>query len=111
MSQDNAPKSWTPNTQWESKLKDITWSLDDGQPRFRHEKWRQPFEKQLSSTPFTIQAADPLFSLPLGESSEKFMYWLSPEAVWERYHTLSHIAVLQGEVLLVREHKLLIRGS
>jgi len=98
---DNAPKSWTPTTEWESKIKSITWSLDDDHPRFRHEQWQQVFENQLQSTPFSIQSADPLFSLPLGKDSVEFTYWLSPEAVWERYHSLSQIAVLEGEELTV----------
>lgn len=101
---DNAPRSWTPSTQWEAKLKDITWSFNDTQPRFRHEKWREAFEKQLSSTPFSIQTADPLFSLLLGENSEQFLDWLTPEAVWERFHSLSQISVLQGEQLVVSKH-------
>ena len=67
LAQDNAVKSWEPTTKWEAKLKGITWASGDDHPRFRHEKWRQVFEKQLlESTPLTIQAADPLFSLPLG---------------------------------------------
>ncbi|MCJ1351558.1 MAG: hypothetical protein MMC33_001542 [Icmadophila ericetorum] len=77
-------------------MKDIIWSFDDDQPRFRHEKWRDVFDKQAKSTPFTIQAADPLFSLPLGEDSQEFTYWLTRESIWERFHTLSHIAVLEG---------------
>lgn len=92
---DNAPQSWNPTTTWEGKIKAITWRLDDQHPRFRHEQWREVFEKQLSTTPFTIHAADPLFSLPVGEESVKFTYWLSKEAVWERYSTLSQIAVLE----------------
>ncbi|CAF9924564.1 MAG: hypothetical protein HETSPECPRED_005598 [Heterodermia speciosa] len=95
----NAPKSWQPTTEWEAKMKDIVWSFDDSQPRFRHEKWREVFEKQLSTTPFGIQSADPLFSLPLGEQSEKFTYWLTAEAVWQRFHSLSQISVLEGEEL------------
>ena len=82
-------------------MKDITWSFDDDHPRFRHEQWQQVFEKQLRSTPFSIQSADPLFSLPLGEDFVNFTYWLSPEAVWKRYHSLSQIAVLEGEELEV----------
>ena len=82
-------------------MKDITWSFDDEQPRFRHEKWREVFDRQLSTTPLTIQSADPLFSLPLGENSEKFTYWLTPEAVWNRYHSLSQISVLEGQELEV----------
>ncbi|MCJ1340466.1 hypothetical protein MMC09_005762 [Bachmanniomyces sp. S44760] len=95
----NAPRSWTPTTQWESKIKDITWRFDDNQPRFRHEKWREVFEKQLASTPFTIQAANPLFSMPLGEETFKRTFWMTKEALWERYRTLSQIAVVKGEEL------------
>ena len=98
---DNAPLSWTPTTKWEAKIKDITWSFDDKHPRFRHEQWRKVFDKQLSSTPFTIQMADPLFSLPLGEDSVKFTDWVSKEGIWERYRTISHIAVLEGEQMEV----------
>ncbi|KAL8702114.1 MAG: hypothetical protein Q9224_000163 [Gallowayella concinna] len=96
---DNAPKTWEPRTKWEATLKDIMWSYDDQQPRFRHEAWRKVFEKQLSSTPFTIQAADPLFSLPIGEDSVEFTHWLRPEAIWERFRSLSQIAVLEHEEL------------
>ncbi|KAK3167943.1 hypothetical protein OEA41_004389 [Lepraria neglecta] len=96
----NAPKSWEPTTKWEAKLKEITWASGDDHPRFRHEKWRQVFEKQLESTPLTIQAADPLFSLPLGEESVKFTHWLSREAILDRYHSQSQFAVLEGEQLL-----------
>lgn len=91
---DNAPKSWNPSTAWEAKLKATTWRFDDQHPRFRHEQWKKVFDQQLSSTPFTIQAADPLFSLPLGEESVKFSYWMSKDAIWKRYSTLSQIAVL-----------------
>ena len=82
-------------------MKGIMWSFDDTQPRFRHEKWREVFDSQLSSTPFSIQSADPMFSLPLGENSEKFTYWLTPEAVWDRFRSLSQISVLTGRDLAV----------
>ena len=98
---DNAPESWSPTTEWEAKLKAIIWSLEDDSPRFRHQQWQRVFDSRLKSTPLTIQAADPLFSLPLGYESEKFTYWLSKEAIWARFHTLSHIVVLEGEQLEV----------
>lgn len=82
-------------------MKDVTWSFDDQNSRFRHEIWRRVFDEQLESTPFTIQAVDPLFSLPLGEGSSETLRWMTREAIWERYHTLSHIAVLEGEELAV----------
>ncbi|KAL9067211.1 MAG: hypothetical protein Q9161_007011 [Pseudevernia consocians] len=75
--------SWKPATGWEGKLKDITWSSGNEDVRFRHEQWRTVFEKQLESTPFSIQSADPLFSLPLGEEYVEFTQWLSPDAIWE----------------------------
>ncbi|MCJ1461325.1 hypothetical protein MMC28_011707 [Mycoblastus sanguinarius] len=97
----NAPRSWTPTTEWEAKMKDITWSFGNNVARLRHEKWKEVFEKQLKSTPFSIQAANPLFSLPLGEESVTFTHRLSREAIWERYQTLSQFAVLEGEELAV----------
>lgn len=63
---------------------------------FRHDKWREVFGEQLSTTLFSIQSADPLFSLPLGENSEEFTYWLTLEAVRRRFHSLSQIPVLEG---------------
>lgn len=103
--EDNAPRSWTATTAWEAKIKEITWLFDDNHPRFRNEQWREVFDKQLSTTPFTIQAADPMFSLPIGEDSVGFTIWLGREAIWERYHTLSQIAVLKGEELAVIRRK------
>ncbi|KAL8737353.1 MAG: hypothetical protein Q9181_001770 [Wetmoreana brouardii] len=94
-----------PRTTWEATLKEIMWSYDDDHPRFRHEKWRQVFDKQLSSTPFTIQVADPLFSLPLGEDSVEFTCWMRPEAIWDRYRSLSQIAILEGEELACVKEK------
>lgn len=94
---DNAPKSWTTATHWESKIRDITWSFDDNHSRFRHERWREVFDNQLSKTPLSIQAADPLFSLPIGEDFVKFSIWLSRDAIWERYQTLSQISNLEAE--------------
>ena len=79
--------SWKPTAEWEGKLKDITWSFGNEDVRFRHEQWRKVFETQLEITPFSIQAADPLFSLPLGENSVEFNQSLSPDAIWDRYHS------------------------
>jgi len=39
--------------------------------------------------------ADPFFSLPLGEDSVKWTVWLTKDAIWERFRTLSHIANLE----------------
>lgn len=98
---DNAPRSWEPATEWEQRLRDITWSFGNDDIRFRHEQWREIFDKQLETNPFSIQSADPLFTLPLGEESFLWTHWLSPDALWERYHTLSQFAVLEGQDLAV----------
>lgn len=90
---DNSPRDWAPQTQWESKLKDITWRQDDNHPRFRHSVWKNVLgdkEKQPI-----------LFSQPLEEGSVPFTKFLAPGAVWDRFHTLSQIAVLQGKELEV----------
>ena len=98
---DNCEQDYEPATKWEDKLKEITWSLDDSDSRFRHARWHEVFDDQLKSTPMTIQSADPLFSLPLGEDVVKWTNWLSKDAVWDRFHTISHTAVLKGQQLEV----------
>lgn len=77
------------------------YSYDDDHPRFRHEKWKAVFDEQDKSTPFTIQAADPKFSLPLGEGTVEFSKWLTKEAVWDRFYTHSAIAMLNDQELKV----------
>lgn len=94
----NAPTSWE-MTGWEAAVRDLTWTFDDNKPRYRHEQWRQIFDDQLKSNPLSINAADPLFSMPLGQGSVPFEIWLSKEDIWKRYRTISHIAVLEGEEL------------
>lgn len=94
----NAPRSHQATTRWEAEVQDLTWTFNDNQPRFRHEQWRAVFEEQSKSTPLSLlKAGDQLFSLPLGEHLEPFETWLSKDKIWERYSTISHIAVLQGE--------------
>ncbi len=82
-------------------MKDIIWSLDDGEPRFRHQKWNDVFNAQQDTTPLnalvdTFTDRLPQFSLPLGDEIVKWTVWLTEEGVWERYLTLSQIAVLKG---------------
>jgi len=56
------------------------------------------FDKQTKSTPLSlIIPSDQLFSLPLAETREAFEVRLSKEKLWERYNTLSQIAMLEGE--------------
>jgi hypothetical protein len=96
--QDNAPTSWDV-TGWEAAVRDLTWTFDDNKARYRHEQWRQVFDDQLKSNPLSINAADPLFSIPLGQGSVPFEIWLTKEDLWKRYRTISHMAVLDGEKL------------
>ncbi|KAI1264165.1 S-adenosyl-L-methionine-dependent methyltransferase [Xylariaceae sp. FL1019] len=98
----NKPQGWQATTKWEQRLNEFVWQHDDGLPRFRHQKWQEVFEKQPPATP--IQAikntfADhlPRFSLPLGENTIRWRIWLSEDALWSRFNTLSQIAVLKGE--------------
>ncbi|RMD43907.1 hypothetical protein DV735_g1174, partial [Chaetothyriales sp. CBS 134920] len=91
----NAPLSWKIHEGWEAVMRDVVWSFHDAVPRFRHEKWRQAFDSHDSSS----DDNSPLFSLPLGEGIEEFETWLSKEEIWNRLHTLSQIAILEGEEL------------
>jgi len=94
----NAPREHPATTTWEAKAHDLTWSFDDRSPRFRHMQWRKVFEDQSKSTPLSlIIANEQYFALPLGEQTVPFEVWLPREKIWERYSTISHIAVLQGE--------------
>ncbi|RMZ14150.1 hypothetical protein D0860_02225 [Hortaea werneckii] len=94
----NAPRGHEAATPWEGKVQDLTWTFQDNEPRFRHEQWRKVFEEQSKSTPLSlIVANEQYFALPLGEHHEPFVKWLPKEKVWERYNTISHISVLQGD--------------
>lgn len=98
----NQTKSYNCTTAWEGKLRDLIWTFDDERPRFRHERWRQVFDRQTKSTPiFTTKAANPLFSLPIGEEQIPFTVSLSKEDLWKRWRTLSQIAILDGDDLEV----------
>lgn len=79
-------------------MHDLTWTFDDHEPRYRHEEWRKVFDEQSKSTPLSlIVAGEQYFSLPIAEETEKFEVRLSKEGLWERYRTLSQIAMLEGE--------------
>lgn len=99
----NAPRDHKATTPWEAKAQDLTWTFNDNEPRFRHQKWREVFDDQIKSTPMSlIKASDPLFSLPLGQHLEPFTVWLPRDKIWERYNTISHISVTEGEKREVR---------
>jgi hypothetical protein len=99
---DNAPKASPATTKFEQELKEIIASLEDGHPRFRHMAWKQAFEQQQDSTPLqtlkdTFSHHMPTFSLPLGEEHVKWTVWLTEEALWSKYTTLSQIANLEED--------------
>jgi hypothetical protein len=96
---DNAPKSWDIHAGWEEKTRDLIWTFDDDNPRFRHEKWKAIFDEQAAGNPLTLHFSDPLFSLPIGEGSVAFENWLSKEDIWKRLRTLSQLVVLEGDGL------------
>jgi len=61
-------------------------------------EWRKVFEDQSKATPLSlIIANEQFFALPLGEHMEPFEVWLPKDKVWERYNTISQIALLEGE--------------
>ena len=98
---DNAPKDWPSRSKWQQKLKDIIHSHEDGHPRFRHLQWKQVFEKQQDTNPLqtlkdTFMHHMPEFSLPIGQESVEWVIYLTDEAVWNRYSTLSQISNLKG---------------
>lgn len=83
---DNKPRAWKASTQWEQKLNElIIDAVTDGQPRFRENVWQDVFDRQKG-----------LFATPIGHDSTEWTIWLSPDALWSRLRTLSHIAILEG---------------
>ncbi|KAJ9157748.1 S-adenosyl-L-methionine-dependent methyltransferase [Pleurostoma richardsiae] len=86
----NKPASWKATTSWEKLLNEWIFERDDGLPRFRDEQWRAVFARQKDSP-------SPLFSAPPAEERVPWTVWLSEDALWARFNTLSQVAVLKGE--------------
>lgn len=103
----NAPRDHKASSSWETVVHGLTWKVADESgdetPRFRHLQWRKVFDEQVKKTPLSLIIAsdDQKFSLPIGEYTEPFEVALSKEKAWDRYCTLAHIAVLEGERLEV----------
>jgi hypothetical protein len=57
----------------------------DGQPRFRDQVWKDVFDHQS------------LFSVPIEQDQTRWAIRLSLETMWDRLHTLSHVAILGAE--------------
>lgn len=101
----NSPKDQQAPSAWEGKLRDLNWAVaeetGDQEPRFRHMEWKKIFDDQVKKTPLSLLVAsdDQLFSLPIAEHTEPFEVTLTAERAWERFATLGHIAVLEGDLL------------
>ncbi len=74
----NSPRSFLLKTQWEAQLRDIIWGLDDGQPRFKSERWQSVF---------TERDAEKLFHLPLGLQTWKADQRMSTSELESRIFT------------------------
>ncbi|KAF2209918.1 hypothetical protein CERZMDRAFT_60985 [Cercospora zeae-maydis SCOH1-5] len=101
----NAPRDHEAPSAWEAKLHDLNWAVaeeaGDKEPRFRHMEWKKVFDEQVKKTPLSLLVAsdDQLFSLPIAEHIEPFEVTLTAQRAWERFATLGHIAVLEGDLL------------
>jgi hypothetical protein len=91
MALDNQPESWPAPTGWEKELLDLNFNEKaDNEPRFRHQVWMQVFERQA-------KAEKPFFSTPIETDKVPWSVWLTPEALWDRFNTLSWNALREGE--------------
>lgn len=93
----NAPKDWDIHQGWETTMRDVMWSLEDGHPRFRDMQWKKVFDEQGSSNPLAIFSSTPIFGLPVGEQTFDFSRWLSKDDVWNTFRTYSQVANLSSD--------------
>lgn len=82
---DNAPLHYKVETKWEDKLRTYMHTFDDHHDRFRHYKWPAAFENQ------------PYFQTPYNDETFSWTVWLQKDALYQRWSTLSQLAVLEGE--------------
>lgn len=99
----NAPKEWDIHQGWETTMRDVMWSLEDGHPRFRNMQWKKVFDEQGGSTPLSIFSSDPMFGLPIGEKTFEFSRWLSKDDIWRTFQTYSQVANLPSDKLAAVE--------
>ncbi|KAH6961032.1 S-adenosyl-L-methionine-dependent methyltransferase [Fusarium avenaceum] len=87
----NRPETWPASTNWEQELSELNFNEKaDTESRFRHLLWKQVFERQA-------KAMKPFFSTPIETDKVAWSVWLTPEALWARFNTLSWNAIRQGE--------------
>lgn len=99
----NAPKEWDVQQSWANTMRDVMWSLEDGQSRFRDMQWKKVFDEQGSSNPLAIFSSSPIFGLPVGEQTFDFKRWSSKEDVWRTIQTHSQVANLPPDRLAAVE--------
>ncbi|RBA16357.1 hypothetical protein FPRO05_11692 [Fusarium proliferatum] len=87
----NRPESWPASTKWEQELSELNFNEKaDNEPRFRHLLWTKVFERQA-------EAEKPFFSTPIETEKIAWSIWLTPDALWNRFDTLSWNKLRQGE--------------
>ncbi|KAF4418048.1 2-heptaprenyl- -naphthoquinone [Fusarium acutatum] len=87
----NRPESWPASTKWEQELSELNFNEKaDNEPRFRHLLWKKVFERQA-------EAEKPFFSTPIETERITWSIWLTPDALWDRFDTLSWNKLRQGE--------------
>ncbi|VTT58485.1 unnamed protein product [Fusarium fujikuroi] len=87
----NRPESWPASTKWEQELSELNFNEKaDNEPRFRHLLWTKVFERQA-------EAEKPFFSTPIETEKITWSIWLTPDALWDRFDTLSWNKLRQGE--------------
>lgn len=74
----NSPYSLRLRTEWETQLREVIWSLDDGQPRFKSEHWQ---------TAFLDRTSESLFQLPLESKTWKMDKWIGATELENRIFT------------------------
>lgn len=108
----NARQDHSAATAWEGKVHELLWSIKskDDSPRYRDLHWRKVFDKQVKKTPLSLLIAsdDQLFALPIGERKLEWEIKLSKEGAWDRFCTLSQVAVLEG---VEKEVSVMVFGS
>ncbi|KAK5630214.1 hypothetical protein RRF57_005929 [Xylaria bambusicola] len=95
----NSPRSLPVQTEWEAQLRELIWSLDDYQPRFKSEVWQKPF--------FDPAARD-LFTLPLNAETWRIERQTSVTEVEGRIFT--YCMLLNADAEDARVHRRRILG-
>ncbi|KAF4444353.1 2-heptaprenyl- -naphthoquinone [Fusarium austroafricanum] len=87
----NRPVSWPASTEWGRELNELNFNEKaDNESRFRHLLWREVLDRQA-------EAEKPFFSTPIETETIPWSVWLTPEALWDRFNTLSWNKLRQGE--------------